>query len=107
MFTVDIKQQYNKSFQRIPKPEGNAEISTFISVIFSFQPLDDQKTLGDVGFTSSTARAQAPATIGLAFKDEGLLKFQVFFFLYLHVPIRNNCLNIYTYIYTCIDNFIP
>lgn len=35
------------------------------------QPLDDQKTLGDVGFTSSTARAQAPATIGLAFKDEG------------------------------------
>ena len=37
-----------------------------------FQQLDDNKTLGDCGFTSSTARAQAPATIGLACKDEGL-----------------------------------
>ena len=35
-----------------------------------FQPLDDNKTLGDSGFTSSTARAQMPATIGLAYKDE-------------------------------------
>ncbi|ELU09825.1 hypothetical protein CAPTEDRAFT_154388 [Capitella teleta] len=32
------------------------------------QPLEDNKTLGDCGFTSSTARAQAPATIGLAFR---------------------------------------
>jgi len=32
--------------------------------------IDDPKTLGDVGFTSSTARAQAPATIGLAFKQD-------------------------------------
>jgi len=35
------------------------------------QPLDDNKTLGDCGFTSQTARAQAPATIGLAFKLDG------------------------------------
>lgn len=34
-------------------------------------PLDDMKTLGDCGFTSSQARAQAPATIGMAFKQEG------------------------------------
>ncbi|XP_013422017.1 elongin-B [Lingula anatina] len=34
------------------------------------EPLDDNKALGDCGFTSSTARAQAPATIGLAFKEE-------------------------------------
>lgn len=32
--------------------------------------IDDQKTLGDVGCTSSTARAQAPATIGLTYKQE-------------------------------------
>ncbi|XP_077995273.1 elongin-B-like [Glandiceps talaboti] len=31
--------------------------------------LEDTKTLGDCGFTSSTARAQAPATVGLAFKE--------------------------------------
>uniref|UniRef100_UPI00358ED282 elongin-B n=1 Tax=Myxine glutinosa TaxID=7769 RepID=UPI00358ED282 len=30
--------------------------------------LDDDKTLGDCGFTSQTARAQAPATIGLTFR---------------------------------------
>lgn len=36
------------------------------------QALEDNKGLGDCGFTSSTARAQAPATIGLAFRiDEG------------------------------------
>lgn len=34
------------------------------------QLLDDNKSLGDCGFTSATARAQAPATIGLAFRQE-------------------------------------
>jgi transcription elongation factor B subunit 2 len=34
------------------------------------QNLDDHKTLGDCGFTSATARAQAPATIGMCFKNE-------------------------------------
>lgn len=34
------------------------------------QPLEDNKTLGDYGFTSSTARAQAPATIGLVFRQD-------------------------------------
>ncbi|KAK2175709.1 hypothetical protein NP493_710g01013 [Ridgeia piscesae] len=34
------------------------------------QPLEDHKTLGDCGFTSSTARAQAPATIGLSYKQD-------------------------------------
>lgn len=40
--------------------------------MFYFQPLDDNKTLGDYGFTFATARAQAPATIGLAFRQEGM-----------------------------------
>lgn len=34
------------------------------------QPLDDNKTLGDYGFTFATARAQAPATIGLAVRQD-------------------------------------
>jgi transcription elongation factor B subunit 2 len=33
------------------------------------QPLEDHKNLGDCGFTSSTARAQAPATIGMSYKE--------------------------------------
>ena len=41
--------------------------------MYIFQPLDDNKTLGDCGFTSATARAQAPATIGLAFRQDGML----------------------------------
>ncbi|KAJ8253519.1 hypothetical protein COCON_G00201310 [Conger conger] len=32
------------------------------------QLLEDSKTLGDCGFTSQTARPQAPATVGLAFR---------------------------------------
>ncbi|XP_071988438.1 elongin-B isoform X1 [Engystomops pustulosus] len=32
------------------------------------QMLDDNKTLGDCGFTSQNARPQAPATVGLAFR---------------------------------------
>ena len=35
------------------------------------QALDDNKTLGDYGFTSQTARPQSPAMIGLACKVEG------------------------------------
>jgi len=34
------------------------------------QPLDDNKTLADCGYTSQTARAQQPASVGLAFKTE-------------------------------------
>nr|XP_035120205.1 elongin-B-like [Callithrix jacchus] len=32
------------------------------------QLLDDGKTLGECGFTSQTARPQAPATVGLTFR---------------------------------------
>ncbi|CAI9603330.1 unnamed protein product [Staurois parvus] len=35
------------------------------------QLLDDNKSLGDCGFTSQTARPQAPATVGLAFRCSG------------------------------------
>jgi transcription elongation factor B subunit 2 len=34
------------------------------------QSLEDNKNLGDYGFTSSTARAQAPATVGLSFRQD-------------------------------------
>uniref|UniRef100_A0AAR2IRG1 Elongin-B n=1 Tax=Pygocentrus nattereri TaxID=42514 RepID=A0AAR2IRG1_PYGNA len=33
--------------------------------------LEDSKTLGDCGFTNQTARPQAPATVGLAFRISG------------------------------------
>ncbi|XP_054381418.1 elongin-B-like [Pongo abelii] len=35
-----------------------------------YQLLDDGKTLGECGFTSQTARPQAPATVGLAFRAD-------------------------------------
>lgn len=34
------------------------------------QPIDDSRTLGEVGFTSSTAKAQTPATVGLVFRQD-------------------------------------
>ncbi|XP_038190822.1 elongin-B-like [Arvicola amphibius] len=34
------------------------------------QLLDDGKTLGECGFTSETARPQAPATVGLSFRED-------------------------------------
>lgn len=37
------------------------------------QLLEDSKTLGDSGFTNQTARPQAPATVGLAFRINGML----------------------------------
>lgn len=42
------------------------------------QLLEDSKTLGDCGFTSQTARPQAPATVGLAFRVNGTNCFFVF-----------------------------
>lgn len=36
------------------------------------QLLEDSKTLGDCGFTNQTARPQAPATVGLAFRISGM-----------------------------------
>ncbi|XP_016324443.1 transcription elongation factor B polypeptide 2 [Sinocyclocheilus anshuiensis] len=42
------------------------------------QPLEDSKTLGDCGFTNQTARPQAPATVGLAFRiDDAFEPLQV------------------------------
>lgn len=34
--------------------------------------LEDNQTLADCGFTSSTARAQSPATVGLVLRQEGI-----------------------------------
>ncbi|KAL6093424.1 hypothetical protein STEG23_029209 [Scotinomys teguina] len=38
------------------------------------QLLDDRKTLGECGFTSQTARAEAPATVGLALGADGVFE---------------------------------
>lgn len=45
-------------------------ITTFFSQ--DDQILEDSKTLGDCGFTNQTARPQAPATVGLAFRINGM-----------------------------------
>ena len=58
--------------------------------MYIFQPLDDNKTLGDCGFTSATARAQAPATIGLAFRQDGMFKM---FLNHNHIIIPPSHLN--------------
>nr|XP_023968324.2 elongin-B [Chrysemys picta bellii] len=60
-----------RRFPSRPAPEaaacGAAPLSPF-SPSQDDQLLDDSKTLGDCGFTSQTARPQAPATVGLAFR---------------------------------------
>lgn len=48
-------------------------LGTLPKLCFSLQDdqlLDDGKTLGECGFTSQTARPQAPATVGLAFRAD-------------------------------------
>lgn len=40
------------------------------------QVMDDNKSLGDYGLNSGTAKAQAPATVGLAYKDSDTGKFE-------------------------------
>lgn len=49
--------------------------NSYVCVLQDDQLLDDSKTLGDCGFTSQTARPQAPATVGLAFRISGMSHF--------------------------------
>ena len=51
------------------------------------QLLEDSKTLGDCGFTNQTARPQAPATVGLAFRING--KFSQCILFTICEPLRN------------------
>jgi len=50
------------------------------------QAYDDEKTLADLGFTSSTARAQAPATIGLVFRADAESAFESLDITPLSIP---------------------
>ncbi len=36
------------------------------------QPLEDNKTLGDCGFTNQTSSPQTPVSVGLAFRIRGV-----------------------------------
>lgn len=65
------------------------------------QLLEDSKTLGDCGFTNQTARPQAPATVGLAFRINGTFSF---------LCSSNNglcfyCCKVYVYIFGLNNNF--
>uniref|UniRef100_A0A8C0G5P7 Elongin B n=1 Tax=Chelonoidis abingdonii TaxID=106734 RepID=A0A8C0G5P7_CHEAB len=57
---------------QLPRPRGSCIFAAHAALLRSLsqddQLLDDSKTLGDCGFTSQTARPQAPATVGLAFR---------------------------------------
>ena len=48
--------------------------SVFYLLSHVFQVLKDDKSLGDCGFTSSNARAEAPAIIGMADRAESKQK---------------------------------
>jgi transcription elongation factor B subunit 2 len=52
----------------------------------ALQPYDDPKTLGDIGFTSSTARAQAPATVGLVYRADADSAFESLDITPLSIP---------------------
>lgn len=52
--------------------------------------LEDSKTLGDCGFTNQTARPQAPATVGLAFRING--QFPFIFCLPSHRDVFVTCI---------------
>uniref|UniRef100_I3N248 Elongin B n=1 Tax=Ictidomys tridecemlineatus TaxID=43179 RepID=I3N248_ICTTR len=57
----------------LPRSVGLAPSGPLPRPFFSPQDdqlLDDGKTLGECGFTSQTARPQAPATVGLAFRAD-------------------------------------
>jgi transcription elongation factor B subunit 2 len=49
-------------------------------------PMDDQKVLSDYGLSFHTARAQSPALIGLALRDEKSGDFETVEFTPLSVP---------------------
>lgn len=42
-----------------------------LALLLYFQPIDERKNLQDNGYTSATARAQAPAQVGLVFRQSG------------------------------------
>jgi transcription elongation factor B subunit 2 len=50
------------------------------------QPYDDPKTLADIGFTSSTARAQAPGCIGVVFRPDSSSEFETLDITPLSIP---------------------
>lgn len=77
-------ESYQSSFLTSSNPPTNAWLQVKLNRIYGFcdsvsplvaqddQLLEDSKTLGDCGFTNQTARPQAPATVGLAFRINGM-----------------------------------
>lgn len=44
-----------------------------LMALFFFQVMMPERVLGDYGLNCSTAKAQAPAQVGLAYKNSGML----------------------------------
>lgn len=83
-------------------PLGDQILTVTVSVLQDDQLLEDSKTLGDCGFTNQTARPQAPATVGLAFRVNGRvyvvyvlsLQLDVFIFpprVFMCLSINSSC----------------
>ena len=51
--------------------------------------MDEMKTLNDIGFTSSTARAQNPAAIGMCWRLESEINPYIHFFLEPAIVLNN------------------
>lgn len=59
---VDVKKMIEGIIKRPPEDQR---------LFKDEQMLDDNKTLGDCGFTNQTSKAQTPAILGLALRQEG------------------------------------
>lgn len=80
---------FNTTFTGLSGP-----ISTFVSQ--DDQILEDSKTLGDCGFTNQTARPQAPATVGLAFRINGMHTLIFSYDFLKKIFLRNEIISFYT-----------
>lgn len=62
-------------------------------VVITGDILDDNMTLAEAGYNSSTARAQQPAVIAVAFRESGKKHFSTFN-CYRHTFFISTCLNL-------------
>ena len=59
---LDVKKMIEGILKRAPEDQR---------LFKAEQVLDDNKTLGDCGFTNQTAKAQTPAVLGLSLRQDG------------------------------------
>lgn len=77
--TIFLDAKENTTVQELKKMvEGITKVPPENQELYKDdQIMDPSKTLGDYGLNSSTAKAQAPAQVGLAYKDSETDKFEL------------------------------